>query len=210
MVLSLFKGKRVKKIFIRYPVTFSIIGANFVLFIMFGPLLWGDINPVFLLGEEGFFLKPWTVLTYSFMHVSWGHLIMNMLALLTFCFLETKLGWRTFLGFYLTAAIVAGVYILLFGNADFTVGASGAVFALFGFELIRMIKEKDKKNLVFLGILLAANVGFSLLPGVSWAGHLGGFATGVVFASLWYLQEKRTKGTDKTKTTSEKVDSVRS
>jgi membrane associated rhomboid family serine protease len=73
------------------------------------------------------------------------------------------------------------VYVL---NGPPTVGASGAIFGLFGLVFVLMVKVgQDVRSLL---VLLVINGLFSLRGGISWQAHLGGFlaglALGVVFA----------------------------
>ena len=92
------------------------------------------------LGELLF--KPWTILTYFFIHFSFWHLLGNMIALYFFgrIFL-TFLSSRLFVNYYILGGIFSGlVFIISFNifpalvrNDSALLGASGAVFAiLFG------------------------------------------------------------------------------
>jgi len=80
--------------------------------------------------------RPWTLITYTFVHAGFFHLLMNMLGLYFFGpRLEARLGSRTFLGLYLVSGL-GGALLSLFTPAAAVVGASGAVFGvLLGFAL---------------------------------------------------------------------------
>lgn len=123
----------------------------------------------------------WRLLTSAFLHASLLHLAFNMFGLYLFGqFLEERLGTARFVAFYLAAALFSGavVYWLTAPNVP-TVGASGAVFALFGLALVLLLKARqDVRTLV---VLLAINGLLSLRDGISWQGHLGGFVAGVLF-----------------------------
>lgn len=123
----------------------------------------------------------WRLLTSAFLHASLLHLAFNMFGLYLFGqFLEERLGTARFVAFYLAAALFSGavVYWLTAPNVP-TVGASGAVFALFGLALVLLLKAgQDVRTLV---VLLAINGLLSLRDGISWQGHLGGFVAGVLF-----------------------------
>lgn len=125
----------------------------------------------------------WRLITSAFLHNDLMHLGFNMLALYWFGpVVERALGTWRFLGTYLMSAIVASVFVyVLSPPLTLTVGASGAVFALFGIALILMLRAKQ--DVTALVILLAINAFLSLRSGVSWQGHLGGFVAGVLIAS---------------------------
>lgn len=77
----------------------------------------------------------WQFVTYGFFHISWPHLIFNMLALVTIgCVLETLWGSTKFVVYYLFCVIVAGIVQIFFSSLGFggspVVGASGGVFGL--------------------------------------------------------------------------------
>ena len=128
--------------------------------------------------------EVWRLLTGEFLHGSPLHLLLNMFALYLFGpAAERALGSARFIAAYLTMAVTAStlVYVL---NGPPTVGASGAIFGLFGLVFVLMVKVgQDVRSLL---VLLVINGLFSLRGGISWQAHLGGFlaglALGVVFA----------------------------
>ena len=74
--------------------------------------------------------RPWTLLTYAFLHADVVHLALNMVMLWSFGDAVSKtLGDRRFVLFYLAAALAAGVASLFFYNGSI-VGASGALFGV--------------------------------------------------------------------------------
>jgi len=124
------------------------------------------------------FFQPWQLVTYMFMHGSWGHLFFNMFALWMFGrILEIDLGSRRFLIFYLVCGVGAALTqlgvnwievalvkngtitnpkaILALSQADMaTVGASGAIFGvLLAFGLLH---PNDRIILLFPPIPMKA------------------------------------------------------
>lgn len=128
------------------------------------------------------------------MHGNFLHIGLNMYALYIIGqFLEPALGRARFLTLYALGALGGSVAILLLASPDSrtwitaTVGASGAVFALFG--ALFVIQRQLGRSTSGLLVLLAINAAIPFLyPNISWQGHLGGLvaglAAGAVFAYL--------------------------
>lgn len=133
----------------------------------------------------------WRLLTGEFLHGGPLHLLLNMLALYWFGpFAERALGTGRFVASYLTMAVAAStfVYVLSGGN---TVGASGAVFGLFGLALVLLVKAgQDVRSLL---VLLALNGVISLQAGISWQAHLGGFLTGLVLGLVFAYAPRQSR-----------------
>lgn len=84
---------------------------------------------------EVFITKPWTILTYSFVHADFIHLLFNMLMLYFISQLfQTFFTQLQLLTVYLFGAVFAGIVYLITGNLflenTFVVGSSGAIMAL--------------------------------------------------------------------------------
>ncbi len=134
-------------------------------------------------------VRPWTPLTYMFVHGGLWHLLFNMLGLFFFGpRLELELGGQRFLWLYFVSGIMGGVLSTL---TPFTaiVGASGAVFGVFlGFAYfwpreqiyIWGIFPVEARLLVVIMTLLSLFGGFSGGGGIAHFAHLGGFVGGFV------------------------------
>lgn len=138
-------------------------------------------------------VEPWRFVTAAFLHArgSLLHIAFNMYALyLAGPYLEQTLGRARFVTLYLLSAIGGQVGVTLLASpvepAWFTgvVGASGAVFGLFGAVLVvlRRLGRDARQILVFLAINGA--LGF-VLPGIAWQAHLGGFVTGLALGAAY-------------------------
>jgi membrane associated rhomboid family serine protease len=139
--------------------------------------------------------EPWRMLTALLVHspirlpgslLGITHILFNMYALvLVGRPLEDLLGGRRLLALYLVSGLggsVAVQYAALAGILDpytLVIGASGAVFGLFGALLVaqRRLGGDATSILVVIGLNLV--LGF-VLPGVAWEAHLGGLAVGLV------------------------------
>ncbi len=127
----------------------------------------------------------WRLLTAAFLHGSLLHIAFNMYALYLFGpFVEKALGTVRFVAAYFTTAIASSVFVYWLENpAVPTIGASGAVFGLFGLALMLLLKAKQ--DVTTLIVLLAINAVISLQGNISWQGHLGGFVAGCILGAAF-------------------------
>jgi membrane associated rhomboid family serine protease len=136
--------------------------------------------------------EPWRMLTSAFLH-SQGfilHIALNMYMLWMFGqALEPLLGRIRFLAVYLLSAFGGSVgYLLLTPGyvpgqqVTGVVGASGAIFGLFGAMLV--VQRHRGGDTRQLWVLIAVNgvIGF-LVPQIAWQAHLGGLVTGALCAA---------------------------
>ena len=142
--------------------------------------------------------EPWRFITSAFAHGGITHIAFNMYALWVMgSYLEPMLGRARFVAIYLLSAIGGSVMYLLLstptsiedalaGNYGMwrtgAVGASGAVFGLFGAFLVlqRRLGRSAAGMYVIIGI--NAVIGF-VIPGIAWQAHLGGLLTGAAVAA---------------------------
>lgn len=139
--------------------------------------------------------EPWRMLTAAFLHAGIVHLGFNMVALwFTGPFLEQALGRVRFIALYLVSAFGGSVAVLLLTPLEQwnrgTVGASGAVFGLFGAVAVVMLRMKIRNTSIFSVIGINLVITF-VIPNISWQGHLGGLVTGAAIAAVFaYLPKK--------------------
>ncbi|MEA5455574.1 rhomboid family intramembrane serine protease [Sinomonas sp. JGH33] len=126
--------------------------------------------------------EPWRMLTSAFLH-SQGfvlHIALNMYTLWIFGrILEPALGRIRYLAVYLISAVggSVGFFVLTPVSMNGVIGASGAIFGLFGalFVVVRQRGGDVSQLLILIGI--NAVLGF-VIQGIAWQAHLGGFITG--------------------------------
>jgi membrane associated rhomboid family serine protease len=104
------------------------------------------------------------------------------------------LGHARFIGLYALSLLGGSVLVyLLTPPGQATLGASGAIFGLFGatFVLARKL-DFDVRGIVGL-IVINLAITF-IAPGISWQGHVGGLLTGAAVAWVYAYapQAKRT------------------
>jgi membrane associated rhomboid family serine protease len=133
--------------------------------------------------------EPWRLITSAFVHSATSpfHILFNMWALWLFgSMLERMLGRWRFLALYLLSALGGSVAVLWLSPLTPVVGASGAVFGLFGafFMIQRRLGGNSIQLIIVIGLNLA--IGF-IVPGISWQGHVGGLLVGVAVAWVFVL-----------------------
>ena len=155
------------------------------------------INTVLLHSlNRTFGLRPRTpdglldILTFPLLHANLAHLMSNTLPLIIFGFLVFLAGMRVFVTALASSWLGSGVVVWLIGGFNVTVGASGLVFGLVAFLLVRGFVNHNWWQIVLSVVLFMAYGGilFGILPTVasfvSWQAHLGGAIGGVVAALL--------------------------
>lgn len=166
-----------------------------VSFIMVAVLRYTWFLDLVAFGPTRFLTRPWTLVTYAFVHVGIGHVLGNLLVLFFFGPpLEGRWGSRAFLRFYLISAAGAALFSALFyfwDPANWIIGASGATFGLMmAFAMIWPdmeihvwgifpIKAKWLVGIMGFVQLLVAASGSS--GGVAVLAHLGGMVTAFLY-----------------------------
>lgn len=130
------------------------------------------------------------IFTFPLLHANLNHLLSNSLPLIIFGFLVFLAGLRVFLTALALSWLGSGLTVWLIGDGGITVGASGLVFGLFSFLLVRGFFNRSWLQILLAAVLFLGYGGILLgvLPLVaglvSWQAHLGGAAGGVVAALL--------------------------
>jgi membrane associated rhomboid family serine protease len=130
--------------------------------------------------------EPWRLLTAALVHGSFWHLALNMLALwMIGRSLEPLLGRGRFVTLYLLSALGGSVAVALLSFTTPVVGASGAIFGLFGALVV--IGRHIGANIAGIAVILAINLAIGFVPGfnVSWQAHVGGLVVGLVVAFVY-------------------------
>lgn len=181
----------------RPTATYSLIGitaAAFVLQWVVGNRFTGRFTffPPLALAE------PWRFLTAGFLHAPSFllHIAFNMFALwMIGPYLERLFGHARFVAVYLLSAVggSVGYFVIVPSSSDgwtaAVVGASGAVFGLFGALLVTN-RRLQRDSYPLLGVLVV-NIVLGFVPGIAWQAHLGGFVTGAACAAVLALAADR-------------------
>ena len=141
--------------------------------------------------------RPWTLVTYMFVHGGWAHLLFNMIGLFFFGpRLESRLGSRGFLWLYFLSGIGGAVFSLIFARDAGVVGASGAVYGvLVGFamfwprERIYIWGVLPVEAWLLATLLVFGSLSAGMNPGAgsntAHFAHLGGLAFGFAYLKWW-------------------------
>ena len=177
----------------RPVVTYTLIAmcvVSYVLQLTVGRDWTGALAFAPFLGE----LEPWRFLTSAFLHSPSMilHIAFNMYALwILGQSLEPALGRWRFVSLYLLSALGGSVAVTLLATPAFTgpwvqgvVGASGAVFGLFGAIFVVLRRLGRSATPIVAILVINAVIGF-LVPGISWQSHLGGLVTGVLLGAAY-------------------------
>ena len=190
----------------KYPATLSLIVVNMAVFLWMY-LQTGTLDePTWLLHslQHGALFNPYTlknewyrILTSMFMHGHLLHLAVNMSALLfTGSELEEVVGTAKFLWIYFITGIAAAFSSLYWNLFTVGVGASGALFGLFGFSIVVHIYYSRQQKLPIMPVLvsfivfLVVNTIFSQALNGDHAAHFGGLLTGIVLAFFTIIISK--------------------
>lgn len=175
-------------------VTFTLMGICGVVYLLqrLFPVVTalGDFSPQLGLSQ------PWRFLTAAFLHSPGDimHLVFNLMGLYFMGqFLEPTLGRARFIAVYLLSALGGSVGYLVLAPAPVAhgsflawtqsmVGASGAVFGLFGAATIILLRTGGSvRGMV---VLLLINLALPLIyPNIAWEAHLGGLVVGLACAA---------------------------
>nr|WP_274708184.1 rhomboid family intramembrane serine protease [Arthrobacter sp. H16F315] len=130
------------------------------------------------------------ILTFPLLHANLAHLFSNTLPLIIFGFLVLLSGLRVFFTTLALSWLASGAAVWLIGGLRVTVGASGLVFGLLAFLLVRGFFNRNWWQILLSVVLFLSYGGilFGVLPTVaafiSWQAHLGGAIGGVLAALL--------------------------
>ncbi|MFF1293064.1 MULTISPECIES: rhomboid family intramembrane serine protease [unclassified Streptomyces] len=185
-------------------ITKILLGINLAVFIavrasdslLSDLVLIGAWPPAPFTTTEGVADGQWyRMVTSMFTHQQIWHIAFNMLSLWWLGGpLEAALGRARYLTLYLVSGLVGSVLAyLLESPTTATLGASGAIFGLFGATAVLMRRlNYDMRPII---ALLVINMIFTFNPAfdISWQAHIGGLAGGVVigYAMVHAPRERR-------------------
>lgn len=182
-----------------YWLTPAIIYINAALFVLVAlytqSILWFPARELVVLGGNFGPLTVdgqwWRLLTSVFLHGGLLHLIFNAVVLANIgIFLEPLLGRVSFAIVYLATGILASLTSLMFNYGVVSVGASGAIFGMYGFFLALLTTKlfKPAFRTAFLKNTLGfivLNIAIGFFGPIDNAAHMGGLVSGFILGYVW-------------------------
>ena len=183
--------------FLEYKITYTIIGINIVIYI-FSAFFSQDIVDMDMqtLVDMGALYGPlvvlkgewWRLFTAMFLHGGMTHLLMNMFSLyLIGRGMEMYFDTRSYLIIYLFSGLLGGLASLYMHPNSVGIGASGAIFGVFGALAGFFLAHRDKiaaDSKAFMkdfAVVLGINLVLGLsIPSIDVSAHIGGLIIGLI------------------------------
>jgi membrane associated rhomboid family serine protease len=189
-------------------ITNSLILINIAIYLIGGLMAGNIFNPIppsgilpfesrYFLYDQGVQITPfvlqgqvWRIITAMFLHFNWMHIGLNMLSLYFIGRpLEQVYGRWRFLFIYFGAGIFGGILVLLLSHPDtYSLGASGAIFGVFGALGIFIWYHRRAFGSAMLTqwvFWLIFNLAFTFGYGdISASDHIGGLSAGLLLGLL--------------------------
>jgi len=174
-----------------------IAGLGFISFRGDALLAWGaNYGPWTKNGEW------WRLLTSTFLHGGLIHVLANMYGLLFIgILLEPVLGHARFLVAYLVTGLVGSIASIWWYEATVSVGASGAIFGVYGLFLGLLLAkvfsaEFGKAFLASTVVFIGFNLIMGFTGGIDNAAHIGGLLSGFIIGLILAPGLKRQLATE--------------
>ncbi|WP_336212468.1 rhomboid family intramembrane serine protease [Nonomuraea sp. LPB2021202275-12-8] len=165
-------------------VTWAVLAVNVLVFAA-QQLPGLDVSRLFAMWPAGVAVlgEYYRLISSAFVHGGVFHILFNGWALFVIGpYLERAFGHVRFLAVYLVSALGGSVLVFWVDALNTaTVGASGAIFGLFGAMFV--VSRKLNMDVRGIAALIAINLVITfLVPSISWTGHVGGLITGAALA----------------------------
>ena len=180
-----------------YPLTYGIIGINIFLYLFSAFFSHSIVDmDMQVLVDMGALYGPltvmkgewWRLFAAMFLHGGMTHILMNMFSLyLIGRGVEIYFEKKAYVTIYLFSGLIGGLASLYMHPNSVGIGASGAIFGVFGalagFFLAHRgkIAEHSKAFMKDFGIVLGINLVLGLsIPSIDVSAHIGGLVVGLI------------------------------
>ena len=179
----------------RLTLTNLLVAINLIVFVWELATGGPDVDHGWLYGPAVSSGEWWRIFTGAFLHGSWAHVGLNMFALFQVGnIVELLYGRVRYALLYVLSIIGSGAAVLAFSYNLPTLGASGAIFGLFG-ALVAVGLRMGSRGRGLIGQVLpiiVINLVFTFaVPGISAAAHVGGLITGFVVGLVLFMVPSR-------------------
>jgi rhomboid protease GluP len=188
-------------------VTSIILDLNILIFII---MFFSGINPLSPNGKELLEWGAnrrfetmngdwWRLLTSMFLHGGMMHLFLNIYGLvLAAIFVEPILGRKNYAILYMISGLCGSLASIWWYSNTVSVGASGAIFGLYGAILGLLLTDAFPKGgkrgmFIMIGIYVGINLIFGLTGGIDNAAHIGGLLSGALLGIILYKLDNEIK-----------------
>ncbi len=183
--------------FRKYKITYGLIALNLIIY-LFSALLSGSIIDMNMqtLVDMGALYGPitvlksewWRLFTAMFLHGSMTHLLMNMFALyLIGRGVEVYFDIKSYMALYLFSGLIGGLVSLYVHPVGVGVGASGAIFGIFGALAGFFLAHRDrisgysKAFMKDFAVIIVINFVLGLsIESIDMSAHIGGLIIGFI------------------------------
>ena len=167
-------------------ITYVLIGINVLMFILINMTHGNEEVLKYAISKNNF--EFYKLLTSMFAHADESHLIFNMLALyICGSKLESLIGNTKYAIVYMISGLGTAILIALLSNNP-CVGASGAIFGLFGCYLLIAFKNRNVMKYTYkydlLPTIIINLIVTFVIPNISVIAHVGGLLIGIVCSQI--------------------------
>ncbi|MFC7394904.1 rhomboid family intramembrane serine protease [Scopulibacillus cellulosilyticus] len=192
------------KTFIKlYPIVSCIIAINIVIYLIIFLDKFTSTGIGYTIVNSGIGFNAaiaygewWRLITPIFLHITFPHVLFNCFSILLFApALELLLGKWRFIIAYLGAGLIGNLAVYLFQPMGYSyLGASGAIFGLFGIYLFMVAIRRDLidsfNTKIIVVILILGLISTFVYPDIDILGHLFGFLGGFILAPFLLMKVK--------------------
>jgi rhomboid protease GluP len=174
-----------------YPIVSFLVAIHFILWLWINLHLPGGLYLLKNMVGYNMFIEQgewWRLFTPILLHASFGHVLFNSFSLVLFGpALEKMLGKGRFLLAYIGAGLAANIATFFLEPSHYShVGASGAIYGLFGIYLFMVLYRKDlidRANSQIIVTILVIGLIMTFTGGnINIIGHIFGFVGGALLA----------------------------
>ncbi|MCL6548686.1 MAG: rhomboid family intramembrane serine protease [Alicyclobacillus sp.] len=179
------------------PATWVIVIVNSLWFLTIqqlnGPSIGGLLRSGAMDQPDVLAGQWYRLISSMFVHASVAHIALNMISLASLRMVELLVGTPAFVVIYFLSGVIGGSVALALNPDTVFLGASGAIFGVFGAALtlsFQGVLSRSARNQLLIVLAINLIYGFSS-PHIGNAAHIGGLVTGMLLTrwfSRWMMR----------------------